>query len=45
MNKLVINKAFFGKGNCLKATLNDAGEFIFISAPKKEKSGPGKNLR
>ncbi|MFA6072599.1 MAG: hypothetical protein WC758_00605 [Candidatus Woesearchaeota archaeon] len=34
--KLVINKAFFGKSNCLKATLNDAGEFYFhFGSPKK----------
>ncbi|MGV8162473.1 MAG: hypothetical protein ACP5N2_04045 [Candidatus Nanoarchaeia archaeon] len=33
--KLVINKAFFGKNNCLKATLNDAGEFYFhFGTPK-----------
>ena len=29
MVKLVINKAFFGKNNCLKATLNDSGDFYF----------------
>ncbi|MGV8169268.1 MAG: hypothetical protein ACP5N3_04400 [Candidatus Nanoarchaeia archaeon] len=33
--KLVINKAFFGKNNCLKAALNDAGEFYFhFGTPK-----------
>jgi hypothetical protein len=37
--KLVINKAFFGKNNCLKATLNDAGEFYFhFGTPKTSQS-------
>jgi hypothetical protein len=35
MTQLVINKPFFGKSNCLKATLNDAGEFYFhFGTPK-----------
>ncbi len=35
MTQLVINKPFFGKSNCLKATLNDVGEFYFhFGTPK-----------
>ena len=37
--KLVINKPFFGKNNCLKATLNDAGEFYFhFGTPKSSQT-------
>jgi hypothetical protein len=45
MNKLVINKAFFGKGNCLKATLNDSGEFYFHFGIEKEKEWLWKKLK
>jgi hypothetical protein len=37
MTQLVVNKPFFGKCNCLKATLNDAGEFYFhFGTPKNQ---------
>lgn len=45
MNKLVINKAFFGKGNCLKATLNDAGEFYFHFGSEKGEAWTWKKLK
>jgi len=35
MGKTIINKAFFGKNNCLKATLNEEGDFYFqFGVPK-----------
>lgn len=43
--KLVINKAFFGKGNCLKATLNDAGEFYFQFGTEKGEEWNWKKLK
>jgi hypothetical protein len=43
--KLVINKAFFGKGNCLKATLNDAGEFYFHFGVEKGEEWSWKKLK